>query len=415
MTIPERPRFLLLFALFLATGLLAFAYMRKTVYHGAAEKLSADPGAIATRAVITRWMTHGYFASYGMLAPVPNEKIVYRWSSGVYFLSSFVLEKIWIGITGKYSWRLIAFHNVGVALIASALFAVLAFRVLRRMGAEPLHALALSIGAQMVQFTFPDNLALFWENQSQVWWLMFAICFFIAEEAERWVPQAIAVFAMTYIEFIYSTMFLAAYIATVLLVRGERPPLRRLAVMLIVPWLAAFALYQIQWQGAKREPGVKILASGFLYRTGLDGDAELYGTHLDIAYGREIIRHLRPAQHQYLFHWPTLFFAGTAAALLALGAYLRDRVPRLAAVILLTLLGAWIVYAAVFSQAVALHPYLYDFLLATPLIFALFALLPAIAEELVQWRGVFVTMACFAAAWMSMYQLRLYAMCYPSV
>jgi hypothetical protein len=262
-------------------------------------------------------MTHGYFASYGMLAPVPNEKIVYRWSSGVYFLSSFVLQKIWIGITGKYSWRLIAWHNVLVALIASALFAVLAFRVLRRLGAEPLHALALAIGAQMVQFTFPDNLALYWENQSQVWWLMFALCFFLAEEAERWVPQAIAVFAMTYVEFIYSTMFLAAYAATVLLVRGERPPLRRLATMLIVPWLVALALYQIQWQGAKREPGVKILASGFLYRTGLDGDAELYKTHLDIAFGREIVRHLRPAQHQYLFHWPALFFAGTAAALRA--------------------------------------------------------------------------------------------------
>ena len=412
---PERPRFLLLFAFFLATGLLAFAYLQKTIYHDAAVKLSADAGAIATRAVITRWMTHGYFASYGMLAPVPNEKIVYRWSSGVYFLSSFVLQKIWIGITGKYSWRLIALHNVGVALVTSALFAVVAFRILRRLGAEPLHALALSIGAQMVQFTFPDNLALYWENQSQVWWLMFALVFFLSEEAERRIPRMIAVFAMTYIEFIYSTMFLAAYAAAVLLLRDERPPLRRLATMLIVPWLVAFSLYQLQWQGAKREPGIKVLASGFLYRTGMDGDAELYGTHLDIAYGREIIRHLRPAQHQYLFHWPTLFFAGTAAALLALGAYLRDRVPRLAAVILLTLLGAWIVYAAVFSQAVALHPYLYDVLLATPLIFALFALAPGIAEELVQRRGVFVTMACFSATWMSMYQLRLYAMCYPSV
>lgn len=411
----ERPRFLLLFAFFLASGLLAFAYLQKTVYHDAAVKLSADPGAIATRAVITRWMTHGYFASYGMLAPVPNETIVYRWSSGVYFLSSFVLQKIWIGITGKYSWRLIAWHNVGVALVTSALFAVLAFRILRRLGAEPLHALALSIGAQMVQFTFPDNLALYWENQSQVWWLMFALFFFLSEEAERPIPRMIAVFAMTYIEFIYSTMFLAAYAATVLLLRDQRPPLRRLATMLIVPWLVAFSLYQLQWQGAKREPGIKILASGFLYRTGMDGDAELYGTHLDIAYGREIIRHLRPAQHQYLFHWPTLFFAGTAAALLALGAYLRDRVPRLAAVILLALLGAWIVYAAVFSQAVALHPYLYDVLLATPLIFALFALVPAIAEELMQRRGVFVTMACFGATWMSMFQLRLYAMCYPSV
>ena len=39
---------------------------------------------------------------------------------------------------------------------------------------------------------------------------------------------------MTYVEFIYTTMFLAAYVATVLLIREERPPLRRLALMLIV-------------------------------------------------------------------------------------------------------------------------------------------------------------------------------------
>jgi len=411
----ERPRFLTLFALFLATGLLAFAYMQRTIYSRAGEQLSAEPGAIATRAIIDRWSTHGFFASYGMLAPVPGEKIVYRWSSGAYFWSSFVLEKIWMAITGKYSWRLIALHNVMIALITSALFAVLAFRVLRRIGAEPLHALALAIGAQMVQFTFPDNLALYWENQSQVWWLAFAICFFLVDDAERPLLQALSVFAMTYIEFIESTMFLAAYAATVILLRGERPPLRRLALLLIVPWLASMAVYQIQWQGAKREPGVKILASGFLYRTGLDGDAELYGDHLDIAYGRDIVRRHRLGNHQYLFRWPALFFAGTAAALVVLGAYLRGRAPRLAALALFALLGAYVLYAAVFSQAVALHPYLYDVLLATPLILALFAFVPALAEEWTQQSGVFVVVACFAATWMSMFQLRLYALCYPSV
>ncbi|HEV2721131.1 MAG TPA: hypothetical protein VG323_14005 [Thermoanaerobaculia bacterium] len=412
---PARPRFLTLFALFLATGLLAFAYLQKTVYHGAGERLSAEPGAIATRTIIERWSSHGFFASYGMLAPVPGQKIVYRWSSGAYFWSSYVIEKLWMAMTGKYSWRLIALHNVMIALITSALFGVLAFRVARRIGAEPLHALALAIGAQMVQFTFPDNVALYWENQSQVWWLAFAICFFLAEEGERPLLQALSVFGMTYIEFIDSTMFLAAYAATVLLLRGERPPLRRLALLLIVPWLVSMSIYQLQWQGAKREPGLKILASGFLYRTGLDGDAQLYGDHLDIAYGRDFIRRHRLGHPQYCFRWPVLFFAGTAAAIIVLGAYLRGRAPRLAALVLFALLGAYVLYAAVFSQAVALHPYLYDFLLATPLIFALFALLPALAEEWTQWSGVIVTAFCFAAAWMSMFQLRLYALCYASV
>jgi hypothetical protein len=414
--VAERPRFLALFAFFLAAGLLAFAYMSRTIYSHAGERLSADGGAIATRSVIEHWMTRGYFASHGMLSPVPGQNIVYRWSSGAYFVSAFLAEKIWIAVTGKYSWRLVALHNVVLALVTSALLGVLAFRLARRLGAELLHALALGVAAQMVHFTFPDNLALYWEVQSQTWWLLFAICFFIVEErGGPTLAQALTVFAMTYTEFIYTTMFLAAYVATVLLLRDERPPLRRLAVMLIVPWIAALSIYEIQWRGARAEPGVKILASGFLYRTGLDGDAELYGDHLDIAFGREIVRHYRPPNHQYLFRWPTLFFAGTAAALLALAAYVRGRAPRLAAVALFALLGAYVLYAAVFSQAVALHPYLYDGLLATPLIVALFVLAPALLEEWTQRSGVFIVIACFGAVWLSMFQLRLYALCYPSI
>jgi hypothetical protein len=69
--VAERPRFLLLFAFFLATGLIAFAYLGKTVYRGAGEKLSAHDGAIATRAIVTHWMRDGYFASHGLLNAVP--------------------------------------------------------------------------------------------------------------------------------------------------------------------------------------------------------------------------------------------------------------------------------------------------------------------------------------------------------
>src|SRR5207248_8287806 len=77
-------------------------------------------------------------------------------------------------------------------------------------------------------------------------------------------------------------------------------------------------------------------------------------------------------QQNYLFHWPLLFVCGAAAALASFGAYLRGRAPRAIAVPLLSLLVAYVLYAAVFSQHVAMHPYLFDTLLATPLIVALF-------------------------------------------
>jgi hypothetical protein len=81
---------------------------------------------------------------------------------------------------------------------------------------------------------------------------------------------------------------------------------------------------------------------------------------------------------------------------------------------LVALIGSWLLYAAVFSQAVALHPYLFDVMLATPLILALFAIVPALVESQTNQTGAIVLLVLFAATWLSMFQLRIYALCYPA-
>jgi hypothetical protein len=415
----ERPRGLTLFALFLATGLIAFGYLWMTVHRRPGEQLSASVDATFSHAAIEHWLRHGYFASHGLLAPVPGQPILYRSSTGGYLIGGFLAEKIWIGFTGKYSWRLLALHNELVALLTSVLLAMLAYRVARRLGAEPPHAIVLAVAAQMVQLTFPDNVALYWGITAQAVFLPAAIAFLLIEERaldggrSRFltIVQALAVFAMTYSEYVCGTMFLAAYLATVLLLREERP---RLVAVLLLPWAAAFAIYAVQLRGARAEAGTKLIGSSFLYRSGLDGDAALYGDPLDIAFGRDVVRAHRPGNHESLFRWPWLFAAGAAAALAVLAAYVRGRVPRVVVVTLVTLLGTYVLYAAVFSQAVALHPYLYDVVLATPLILALFTMAPALAESLTGRSGAIVLLALFAALWVSMFQLRLYALCYPS-
>ena len=417
----ERPHFAVLFAVFLATGLVCFAYLSRTVYRRAGEQLSKNPVTETSHAVIANWMRRGYFASHGLLVPVEGENRVYRWSSGGYFLTAFVAEKLWVAATGRYSWRVVALHNVFVALVTAALLGVLAFRFARAIGIEPLHSLALAVAAQMVQFTFPDNLALYWIIRSQAWWLLFAIAFLLFEEralaAGRTrrldVAQALIVFAMVYVEFIYATAFLGAYATAVMLLHGERPPLRRLAAMFFLPWLAALLIYQVQVRTAAADPSVQLFGSSFLYRTGLDGDAALYGNHLGIALGRDRFRKYFPGQNQYLWSWPTLFFAGAAALLLTLGVHVRRRLPPGIATALLALTGSYVLYAAVFSQAVAVHPYLYDVLLATPLILALFTVAPALAEEWTAHTGVFVFVVCVAATWTAMFHLRVYALCNP--
>ncbi|HEX9373822.1 MAG TPA: hypothetical protein VF897_22615, partial [Roseiflexaceae bacterium] len=413
---------LTLFALFLATGLLTFSYAWLTLHRHHAVELSTTAGPQQSHNEIEQWLRHGYFASHGLLVPT-QQKVIYRSSTGGYMISGFLAEKLWIGLTGKYSWRLLALHNEVVALLTATLLALLASRVAGRFGAEPLHAFALGVAAQAVQFTFPDNLALYWEMTAQAYALPAALAFLLLEERAldgrrtRLISalQALSIFALTYFEYICGTMFLAAYVITLLLLRDERPPLKRLAAVLLVPWAAALAIYAIKLSAARHELGAKLAGSSFLYRSGLDGDAALYGDHLDIAYGRDIVRAHRPGNHQYLFRWTWLFLAGAAAALATLAAYVRGRAPRIAVVALVALIGTYLLYAAVFSQAVAMHPYLYDALLATPLILALFAFVPALLESLTQRSGVFVLVALLGAIWLAMFQLRLYALCYPLI
>lgn len=422
---PRRePRSVTLFALFLAVGLVAFGYVWVALHRRAAEQLSTSVGPRVTHAVIQNWIRHGYLASGGALMASLEEKVVYRWSSGVYLASALVLEKIWIATTGRYSWRLIALHNTVIALLTATSLAMLAYRIARRTGIDPLHAFVLGVAAQMVHFTFPGNLALYWELTSQALGLLAVLVFLLLEERaadERrrihTILQGVAIFALAEIDWLYAAMFIAAYVATALALRDERPPLRRLVLMLLVPWLVAFALYRVQMTVADRYAariGAKVVGSSFPYRSGLDGDAMFYRNHLDIAYGRDVVRAGRPGKPQYLFRWPSLFFGGVVALLAVLAAYVRGRTPRIAVIVLATLAGVYLLFAATLSQWVVLHPYLFDILLVTPLILALFAIAPALVEAHTNRTGLVVLVTFFGAVWLSMFHLRLYALAYPS-
>jgi hypothetical protein len=422
MSSEPRPRSVKLLALFFAIGLIAFGYAWTTVHRRSMATLSSTDGPIRAHAIITHWINHGFFASYGMLWPTPDEKFIYRSGTGAFMVSGFLLEKVWMAMTGRYGWRLLALHNEMVLLLIASLLALLAFRIARRLGGGPVHAFVLAVAAQMVWFTFPENLAGFWFLPEQTWCLLPAIVFLLLEERaldrgrKRLLTtlQALAVFALTYIEYVVGTMFIVSYVATIFLLRGDRPSFKRLGAILLLPWICALAIYGIELLGVRqvsRQTGAKLTGSDFLYRSGLDGDAMFYGDHLDIAFGRDVVR---GGRSPHLFRWEWLFFCGLAAVLATLAAYVRGLVPRIAVETLIVLIGSWLLYAAVFSQAVALHPYLFDVMLATPLIVALFAFVPALAESRTNQSGLIVLLAIFAATWLSMFQLRVYAMLYPS-
>jgi hypothetical protein len=422
--IPVPTRTVPLFLVLFAVGLLPFLFAYRTVHRRDLSDLMANSNAGRSHDAISHWLDHGYFNSRGLICwTVPGKPFtIYRSSTGGLLISGFLVEKVYSAITGHYSWKLLALHNQLLTLLTATLLGLLGFRMATRIGATPLHALALGIAVEIVHFTFPDSLSLYWEMSGRECWLLFATIFLLLEERAcpsrtraLTIAQGAAAFFLTYMEYIAGTAFLFAYIVIKLILGTDRAQVKRLAATCLAPALLALAVYSGQLKAASMTyPDHPTYAGTFMNRSGLDGSSQYYVDHLDIAYGRSVARLNFPENNRAnLFRWEWLFFAGASSILVVLYARMRDRVSRFEVTVLTSLLGAYLLYAAFFSQAVMIHPYLYDVMLFTPLILALFAVVPALLESHTGHRGVAVLVAVFLAIWVSMVQLRHYALRYP--
>src|SRR5688572_17265712 len=256
-------------AILLACGLGALAFTWATVHQRPDAEFEASTGSVMLRTEMVQWMEHGFFASYGLLAPTSDANLLYRSWPGDFMLTTYTVAAI-----GGFDWRALALHNLLISLVAAALLALLAYRVAVRAGVEPFHAIVLAVGVEMVQFTFPENLAIFWGMTAQLLWLIAALVFLLIEERavdlrtrRMNLVQAAMVFAMMRMQYVYALMFLAAYVAAVYVLRDERPPLRRLALIIVGPTIAALAIFAGQLTLAKYDPDVRLFGSRFMYRT----------------------------------------------------------------------------------------------------------------------------------------------------
>jgi hypothetical protein len=402
--------------LLLATGASIAGFASRTVHFRTDAELAASPAAARAETQIRYWLEHGYWSTGGLLVfPSPAQTVFYRSGSSGVFISAFLTEKF----TAHYSRRLLTIHHQVVLMLTSALVALLGFRLARRLGAHPLHALVLAVCVQAVHSTFPDNLMTYWELSPKIPWLLFTCVFLLLEEnGTHPIGQGVAAFLLTYMDFIAGVAFIAAYAIVMLLLLGQW---KRIVLTGVAPMLLAFGVFGGQLAIARwQHPEIPRKGSGFLFRSGMDGASrEYYGDQLDIALRRDTIRAgfvaagFPPTAAPALFHWKFLFFAGTAALLSVLWLTLRGQAPPVVAIMLLSLLGAWLICAAVLSQEVMIHPYFYDVMLLTPLLLALFAGAPAIVESMTAHRGIVVALAFFLALWLSMLQLRRYALIYP--
>lgn len=410
-----------LFAAFFLVAAVVFAITMVSVHARDPEELSKGGVSVRSQIVLSNWIRDGYFHYYGMINRDAVQKSIYRNSTGGYMVSGFIVEKLYSMVFGHYSYRLLALHNQVISMVISALGGLLSYRLVRRLGIGARLGFAAGASVVAILFTFPDNLDLYWEMSAQAYGLLFALLYFVIEERsvdliERprvvLIAQAAAVFLMTFMESIAALGFVVS-LAIVMAVLGRNGSWKRYALVVALPWIAAMGLYQLQVKAANaRFPEVVVTGSRALWRSGFDGDTRYYGDHLGIFTRRDVPRRDFP-NSEYLFKWKWVFILGVLSVASLLLAYMRGRAPRLAVEALAALTGSWLFYAAIFSQAIVVHPYLYDVLLFTPLCIALFAVAPALLESSTRRTGAIMLVIVFSAFWYSFYQMRLYALRRP--
>lgn len=418
----QSERTAVLFGAFLLVAAAALIVAMLTVHRRQPQELTSRANSQRAHTVLSHWLDEGYFHYAGMINRTTGTSSIYLNSTGAYMVSGFIVEKVYSTMTGHYSYRLLAVHNQLVSMLISAMAGLLSYRLARRFSLEPRLAFTAGAAVVVVVFTFPDNLDLYWEMSAQAYALLFALLYFVIEErsldlAQRprniLILQGITVFLMAIMEAIFALGVVASIAATLLVLRRD-DSWKRFLLVAVLPCLAALLFYQVQLKIASaRFPDVATYGSKTLWRTGLDGESLYYGDHLDIAKRRDVARGNWPANREHLFRWTWVFILGVLSTAGVLLAFLRGRAPRIALEALAALTGGWLCYAAIFSQAVVIHPYLYDVLLFTPLCIALFALAPSLLESLTKRTGAILLVVVFSAVWYSLFQLRLYALRYP--
>ena len=177
-------RTLPLLAILAGFGLVVLAFTYATVHRRTPQELATNPSSVRAQYEITYWLSHGYFSTGGVLvrSGAGGVPTLYRSSTGGALVTQFLVQKIYSLFAGYPSWGLLALTNQLLSLATSALLGLLGFRLARRIGAPPLHALAMAMAVQLVHFTFPDNLMVYWEMSGRVTFLLAACVFLLIEE-----------------------------------------------------------------------------------------------------------------------------------------------------------------------------------------------------------------------------------------
>jgi len=425
------------FSLFFSIGLLVLFFLFQTVHNRDIDKTFLEKGPRLMN-VVEYWVDNG-FLKHGGLWPrdpafsvdnqcfnncnnLPQEgdavNEFYSSMSMGYMHFSFFTQKVVHMITGEVSYKLAVYQNQFYVLLSSALFGLLSLRLSSSFGVPSRHALILGLSTQLLYQTFPVNLFYYWGIYPSAVLMIFLMIFLIElikiYRNDKIVVASndkilfISVFMMAYVD-LYSTIIFVFFFLFVLhVLDGSLLSNIKLTRNLIAPLGLALVLFIIQLIWVKFYFDATFISSTLSFRTGFDGDNIKYLTHANLIFHR--IR-----QGSMVYQWyPLMGFCVVSAIIYwALNIFQLGK-EKLPIILFLASVGIYLPYALFFTQSVVIHTKMHDPYMVAPLILIGFSMLPASLEQRNQFQGYYVFLFAILAFFFSMYNIRLFALEYPT-
>ena len=415
-------------AYMIATGLV-FAFILVTVNRHTGVRLEETFLSARTMSWLKNWDNHGIARYAGLLIYSSDGTTVYKSISGFYLWPLYAMELPGRALVGHFSYRLAALYNQSVIWVGAALIGWLGMRLTTRV--PRYQAFLLGLGCALVYQTFPLNLMNYWFlnpvgfaiNPMLAFWL--ADSYARSEPENRWIPIAtsasVLVLALSY-SLALTLFFVGGYVLVESLLVGSRLSVRHVVLYVVAPVIAVvvFQAVQLTWvqlNVTNVQFTGNLNFADFLWRSGLDGSTKYYFDHWSLLTDRKPSSTYPGVNPALVLQWKWLFIGGIAAVAVIAARYMRTLAieARSRLVFLATSLICYVLSAFVFSQGVSIHPDIWDVLLATPLIAALFCFLPAELEAMTNRTGAVILLSLLIVACYVMVQLRTYAVAVPVV
>ncbi len=371
-----------------------------------------------------RWVESGRLNWFDPATFDPSIPHYYRSNTALFAAPIGLLDRTVAKVVGVgHNRQVMVAGTQSVVAITAVLTGLLAHRFARSWSADRRIALTLGLCAQIVVQTSPIMLASYWRYYPTHAFASALALFMLAlalpagrDRMANWLAGT-AAFAMVATDVPHAVVAIGVWaLATwlggdVLRRAGIRPRWLPAGIGAV----AAFGVVAAQFLVAlAHHPNARFVGSHMLFRTGLDGDRSMQEGLLDgvrklfegpVMFGGPSIQTdagIAPIT------WTILLAAPPLALVLA-----AVRQLPLPIVPLSIGVGAFAGYVAAFSNAVAIHPYVYPTLIVGPGAAALFGVLPAAVGKKPIGRWIVAIAACLLAALMAMNGLRSFAGRFP--